>query len=94
MVSEPTCEALQRTVCRPGLLHCVAVIGTVLNLINRDDALFAGQGLDAFEIGPAYCVPFQVAGYDAYSAMRATRREAAEGRLGRMLGDGHSQGFR
>jgi hypothetical protein len=50
-----------------------AVVGTILNLINQGDALASGATLDWFKICLTYCVPFLVASYGSYSAIRATK---------------------
>ncbi|QQS13195.1 MAG: nitrate/nitrite transporter NrtS [Rhodospirillales bacterium] len=58
-------------------LGVAAVVGTLLNAINQGDALFSGGGIDWLKLGLTYCVPFLVATYGAYSALRAldaTRR--------------------
>ena len=43
------------------------VVGTVLNLINQGDALFAGRGLDWTKLVLTYIVPYCVATYGAVS---------------------------
>jgi methyl-accepting chemotaxis protein len=65
---------LRGALCRPVLarsLAVAAVVGTVLNLINQGDALLAGREVSWLKIGLTYCVPFLVATYGAYCALRA-----------------------
>lgn len=45
-------------------LAVAAVVGTVLNLINQGDALLAGRA------ALTYCVPYLVASYGAFCALR------------------------
>lgn len=47
------------------------VVGTVLNAINQGDVLLSGSQLDWFKLALTYCVPFCVATYGAYNAIRA-----------------------
>ena len=54
-------------------LTVAAVVGTVLNLINQGDALLTGAEIDWLKIVLTYCVPFLVASYGAYSALRLAR---------------------
>jgi len=53
-------------------------VGTILNLINQGDALFAGGGLDFTKIILTFAVPYCVATYGAISypiaASRASRQ--------------------
>jgi hypothetical protein len=43
------------------------VVGTILNLINQGDALFAARSLDLTKIVLTYAVPYFVATYGAVS---------------------------
>jgi hypothetical protein len=43
------------------------VVGTILNLINQGDALFAGRPLDLLKLALTYAVPYAVATYGAVS---------------------------
>jgi hypothetical protein len=43
------------------------VVGTILNLINQGDALFAGRHLDLLKLALTYAVPYAVATYGAVS---------------------------
>jgi hypothetical protein len=47
-----------------------AVVGTILNLINQGDAMLSGNGLVLWKLVLTYCVPFLVASYGGYSALR------------------------
>jgi hypothetical protein len=54
------------------------VVGTILNLINQGDALFAGRGLDWTKLVLTYIVPYCVATYGAVAfRLEAIRREEA-----------------
>jgi hypothetical protein len=63
-----------RTVFTPPILWRSVVVallvGTILNLINQGDALLSGHGLVAWKIALTYCVPFLVASFGSYSALR------------------------
>ncbi|MDD3798363.1 MAG: nitrate/nitrite transporter NrtS [Novosphingobium sp.] len=51
------------------------VVGTVLNLINQGDVLWDGARPDWAKLMLTYCVPFCVASYGAWSALRAVERD-------------------
>jgi hypothetical protein len=52
------------------------VVGTILNLINQGDALFAGRRLDWLKMALTYIVPYCVATYGAVAfRLEAMRRE-------------------
>lgn len=57
----------ERGIVRRSLI-LAAVVGTILNLINQGDALFAGAALVAWKIALTYCVPYCVATYGAVTA--------------------------
>lgn len=68
--------ALRRVLSRPvctRALAVAAVVGTVLNLINQGDALLAGAPLDWWKIALTYGVPYLVASYGAFCALRPQR---------------------
>ena len=46
------------------------VVGTALNLINQPEALFGTATVVWWKVLMTYCVPFLVASYGAYSALR------------------------
>ena len=46
------------------------VVGTLLNMINQGDALFAGGPVDYYKLGLTYIVPYCVATYGAVMAKR------------------------
>ncbi|MGI9323946.1 MAG: nitrate/nitrite transporter NrtS [Pseudomonadales bacterium] len=48
-----------------------AVVGTALNLINQPEALFGSAVVVWWKLLMTYCVPFLVASYGAYSALRS-----------------------
>ena len=52
------------------------VVGTLLNLINQGDALFAGRALDWLKIVLTYIVPYCVTTYGAVSFRLAAERGA------------------
>ena len=45
------------------------IVGTVLNIINQGDAIFAHEPVTMWKILLTYAVPFFVASYGAYNAM-------------------------
>ena len=59
--------AFERGIVRRSLI-LAAIIGTILNVINQGDALFAGTHLVAWKIALTYCVPYCVATYGAVTA--------------------------
>jgi hypothetical protein len=51
------------------------IVGTILNLINQGDALFAGTPLDLVKVTLTYLVPYCVSTYGAVSyRIHAERR--------------------
>ena len=57
-----------------GSLRIALVVGTLLNIINQGDAVFARGQLDVVKCLLTYFVPFAVATYSAYRAYRALAR--------------------
>ena len=54
------------------------VVGTVLNLINQGDALFAGRPLSVLKLVLTYAVPYAVATYGAVAfRLRAAAARAS-----------------
>lgn len=51
-------------------LWVAAVVGTVLNMINQGDALFAVSSLDMTKFALTYLVPYCVATYGSVAALR------------------------
>ena len=49
------------------------IVGTILNLINQGDALFAGRSLDWFKLLLTYAVPYCVSTHGAVAARLAQR---------------------
>jgi hypothetical protein len=81
---EGTCSVKWRTVWEcaiaPGVprrsFAAALVVGTLLNLINQGDALFAGRALDWTKLVLTYIVPYCVATYGAVAfRLEAMRRE-------------------
>jgi hypothetical protein len=68
-------DALRRTFSWPSVRRSTLValiVGTALNAINQGDALVAGQPLVLWKIALTYFVPFAVASYGSYAALRAS----------------------
>ncbi|MDP8995235.1 MAG: nitrate/nitrite transporter NrtS [Pseudomonadota bacterium] len=66
-------EALRRTFAWPAVRRSLIVallIGTILNAINQGDALASGSGLVVWKLLLTYFVPFAVASYGSYAALR------------------------
>jgi hypothetical protein len=55
------------------------VVGTVLNLINQGDALFAGRHIDWIKAALTYLVPYFVTTYGAVSFRLAAEAERPAG---------------
>ena len=51
-------------------LATMLIVGSVLNLINQGDALLLSGPVNWWKIAITYCVPFCVATYGAYAALR------------------------
>ncbi len=69
----PPKEALLRTFSSAPLWRNVTVaivVGTVLTGINQGPELIAGHSLIIWKLLLTYCVPFAVASYGCYSALR------------------------
>jgi hypothetical protein len=58
-------------------LAAAIVVGTILNLINQGDALFAGRSLDWLKLLSTYIVPYCVTTYGAVSFRLAVARRTA-----------------
>ena len=68
-------EALRRTFSWRGVRRALAValiVGTALNAINQGDALLGAHPLVWWKIALTYFVPFAVASYGSYAALRAS----------------------
>lgn len=69
----PPREALKRTFSGATVRRSLVVallVGTVLNAINQGDALLAGRDIVPWKLLLTYFVPFAVASYGGYAAMR------------------------
>ena len=55
-------------------LIAAVIVGTILNLINQGDALFAGKPLDWVKLLLTYVVPYCVTTYGAVSFRLAAAR--------------------
>jgi hypothetical protein len=66
-------EALKRTFTWPSVRRSLAVaalVGTALNMINQGDFLWSGQHPVWWKLLLTYFVPFAVASYGGYAALR------------------------
>lgn len=66
-------EALKRTFSGAAIrrsLIVALVIGTILNAINQGDAVFGGDRVVLWKLLLTYFVPFAVASYGSYAALR------------------------
>jgi len=63
-------------------LAAALVVGSILNLINQGDALFAGQALDWWKLLLTYLVPYCVTTYGAVSFRLAAQRRPGNRRTG------------
>ena len=75
-------QTIWQCIIAPGVprrsLMAAIVVGTILNLINQGDALFAGRALDWTKLVLTYLVPYCVATYGAVAfRLEAMRREGA-----------------
>ncbi len=61
-------------------LAAAAVVGTILNLINQGDALFAAKPIDWTKLVLTYIVPYCVTTYGAVSFRLALARRSGAGR--------------
>ena len=58
----------------PPVLIAALIVGTILNLINQGDALFAGGTVNLTKLLLTYAVPYCVATYGAVSFRLAAMR--------------------
>ena len=58
-------------------LMAAIVVGTILNLINQGDALFAGRAIDWLKVMLTYIVPYCVATYGAVAFRLEAMRQSA-----------------
>jgi len=66
-------EAFRETFARRSLRRSLAValiVGTALNAINQGDALASGERIILWKLLLTYFVPFAVASYGSYAALR------------------------
>ncbi len=69
----PRKEALKRTFCWPVVKRSLIVailVGTILNAINQGGALLGHEPVVIWRLLLTYLVPFAVASYGSYSALR------------------------
>lgn len=67
--------ALRRVFRRPIVtrsLMVALVVGTLLNTINQGPELWHGEPVVVWKLALTYCVPFLVASYGAWSALKST----------------------
>ncbi len=70
----PPREALGRTFAGPALRRSLIVailIGTILNLINQGEAILGDPPVVLWKLLLTYFVPFAVASYGSYAALRS-----------------------
>ena len=70
----PPRDALKHTFSWPAVRRSLIVallIGTALNAINQGAELWAGQPLIVWKLLLTYFVPFAVASYGSYAALRS-----------------------
>jgi hypothetical protein len=60
-------------------LAAAVLVGTILNLINQGDALFAGRSLDWLKLLLTYIVPYCVATYGAVAFRLDAMRRGSVG---------------
>jgi hypothetical protein len=68
-------EALKMTFTGPLLkrsLVVALVVGTILNAINQGPEIVSGQPVVVWKLAMTFCVPFCVASYGAWSALRSS----------------------
>ena len=71
----PTKDALRKTFAWPSTrrsLGVALVIGTILNAINQGSEIWAGQPVVAWKLLLTYFVPFAVASYGSFAALRSS----------------------
>lgn len=68
-------ESVLRRVLRPPIvtrsLIVALVVGTLLNAINQGPELWRGEAIVMWKLAMTYCVPFLVASYGAFSALKS-----------------------
>lgn len=69
----PLARALSWPYARRSLIVAL-VVGTLLNAINQGDVFVNGGLVNWFKVCLTYCVPFLVATYGAWSALRSVAR--------------------
>jgi hypothetical protein len=52
-------------------LGVALVVGTILNAINQGEAIVEGTGIVMWKLLLTYAVPFAVASYGSYAALRS-----------------------
>ena len=70
----PAGEALKRTFSGAGIRRSrwvAAIVGTILNVINQGGAIFGDEPLVVWKLVLTYLVPFAVASYGSYAAIRS-----------------------
>ena len=67
-------DAMRQTFSGAGIRRSAVVallVGTILNLINQSDALFGDARVVVWRLALTYLVPFAVASYGSYAALRS-----------------------
>lgn len=71
-------DAFHRTFSLPIIRRSLVVallVGITLNLINQGDTILSGGTVIGWKMALTFCVPFLVASYGSYSALRAAPSE-------------------
>jgi hypothetical protein len=67
-------DPLRRVFARPIVTRSVVValvVGTLLNAINQGPEIWRGDSVVVWKLALTYCVPFLVASYGAWAALRS-----------------------
>lgn len=71
----PRQEAMKRTFSRRSVrrsLTVALIVGSALNMINQGDLLFQGEPIIVWKLLLTYFVPYAVASYGSYAALRTS----------------------
>jgi len=59
-------------------LLIMAVVGSILNIINQGDAIISNAAINWWKISLTYCVPFCVSTYGAFWAFMTVNKEQSD----------------
>jgi len=71
MTSREALRAVFRGAILRRSLIVALVVGTILNAINQGPEIAAGEPIVVWKLAMTYCVPFLVASFGAWSALRS-----------------------